>query len=222
MMCKKIYYFSLIFFCLFFSKLQAVDWYSEYWQQFFWKAYETERIGIRSFMRIETGNHWKHSRAIFLSEQLAYKVNKDVVLEIHYSYIHGHPLTSSIWRWQHRLELEANRTFDMPCNSQIITRNRIEIRWREKSKPQPDLRFRHRAMFVLPLDTGTALKAFSCFNEVFYDISRGYFDQDRICPCQLTFGITDEVDLDLFFMVRMLVENKILRKSVVVGTQLNF
>lgn len=222
MMHKKISYFCLIFLCMLFAKLHAVDWYSEYWQQFFWKSYESDRIGIRTFMRIETGNHWKHTRALFLSEQLVYKVNKNFALEIHYSYIHGHPLSSPVWRWQHRLELEANKTFDLPCKSQIITRNRLEIRWREKSKPWPDVRFRHRAMFLLPLNTGTSLKAFSCFNEIFYDISRGYFDQDRICPCQLTFGIMDKVDLDLFVIVRMLVENKILQKSVVVGTQLNF
>ncbi len=198
MMRKKIFCLSLIFVCLFFSKLAGENWYSEYWQQFFWKAYETEYVGVRTFVRIESGNHWKNVRSIFLSEQLVYKVNKDVALEVHYSYIHGHPLSSPSWRWQQRLELEANKIFHLPCNSQIITRNRIEFRWREKSKPQPDVRFRHRAMFLLPLNTGTALKAFSCFNELFYDITRKYFDQDRICPCQLTFGISDKVELDLY------------------------
>lgn len=204
------------------SPLSSENWFSEYWQQFFWKTYESDRFGVRTFIRLETGNHWKNTRALLLSEQLAYKINKDFSLELHYTYIHGHPLSAPSWRWQHRLEFEANRIFRLPWNSQIITRNRLEVRWREKNKPYPDIRFRHRAMFLIPLETGTCLKAFSMFNELFYDISRSYFDQERICPCQLTFAMTDKIDLDLFLIIRLLDESKILRKSVIIGTQLNF
>lgn len=218
----KIFCFSCISVFLVFSKLSAVSWYSEYWQQFFLKMYESDRFGVRTFIRIETGNHWQNTRTILLSEQLAYKVNKDVALEMHYTYIHGHPLADPIWRWQNRLELEANRIFRLPCGRQMITRNRLEVRWREKAKPQPDLRFRQRTMLLIPLKTKTALKAFSAFNEVFYNISRGYFDQNRLCPCQLTFGLKDTIDLDLFLIFRILDEIDVLRKSVVFGTQLNF
>jgi hypothetical protein len=218
----KIVCLCCTYFFLFVSKLSAENWFSEYWQQFFWKAYESECFGVRTFVRVETGNHFKNVRALFLSEQFVYKASKDVAFEIHYSYIHGHPLSAPTWRWQQRLELEANKIFHLPCNSQIITRNRLEIRWREKAKPQPDLRFRHRAMFLVPLENVKPLKAFSLFNELFYDISRGYFDQDRICPCQLTFEVCDKIDLDVFLIIRMLDENKILRKSIVLGTQLNF
>ena len=219
---KKISYFCLISFCFFLSNLQANPWYSEYWQQFFMKTYESDRFGVRTFARIETGNHWQKARVILVSEQFVCKVNKHIGLEIHYTYIHGHPLSSPTWRWQHRLELEANKTFYLPCNSQLITRNRLEFRWREKAKPQPDLRFRHRCMFLLPIKTKTVLKAFSCFNEIFYDISRGHFEQDRICPCQLTFEVSHKIDLDVYFIFRMLKENKLLIKSLVLGTQVNF
>lgn len=118
----------MVYFLLFFSTLSAENWFSEYWQQFFRKAYESERFGVRTYLRIESGNHFKNVRALFLSEQLIYKVTKDVSFEIHYSYIHGHSLISPIWRWQHRLKLEANKVFRLPCDYAIITRNRLEIR----------------------------------------------------------------------------------------------
>lgn len=214
--------FCLLLFCLFFSKLPGNHWHSEYWQQFFVKHYESDRVEVSTFARIETGNHFKKTRVVRVSGQFEYKVNNDVELEFHYSYIHGHPLWSPVWRWQHRLEFEANKIFHLPCNNQIITRNRLELRWRQKAKPRPDVRFRHRVMLLIPLNTGTTLKAFSCFNEFFYDLSRGYFDQDRICPCQLTFGISEKVDIDVFLIFRLLEDNKALQKSIVLGTQLNF
>lgn len=77
-------------------------------------------------------------------------------------------------------------------------------------------------MFCVPLENVKPLKVYSFYNELFYDVSRGYFDQDRICPCQLTFEIKDNIDLDAFIIIRMLSENKILIKSVVLGTQINF
>lgn len=212
-----------IFYCFFiFANLSAENWFCEHWQQLFWKAYESDNFGVRTFARFESENHFKNIRALLLSEQFVYKVSKDFSFEIHYTYIHGHPLSAPNWRWQHRLELEANKTFHLASDCQIITRNRLEIRWREKTKPYPDVRFRHRAMFFMPLDNVKPLQAFSFFNELFLDVSRGYFDQDRICPCQLTFGVADKVSLDVYLIIRLLDESQILRKSVVLGTQLNF
>lgn len=214
--------YFLIFLLLLFSKISAENWFSEYWQQFFWRTYVHEQFEIRTFFRVESGNHMKKVRAFLFSEQLHYIVNKDVNLELHYTYIHGHPLTNPFWRWQHRLEFEFNRIFRLPYDGQLITRNRLEVRWREKTRPYPDTRFRHRAMLVFPVKNLKPLKYIGIYNEIFYDISRNFFDQDRICPCQLTFGLTKKVDLDVFLMIRMLYENDILRKSVVLGTQLNF
>lgn len=214
---------QLVFICLLcFAKLSGGTWYSEYWQQFQWKTYSSDRFEVRSFARLETENHWQHLRAFLLSEQLAYKKNKDTSLEFHYTYIHGHSLISPIWGWQHRLEFEFNHIFRLLCDNQLITRNRLELRWRENSRPRPDLRFRHRTTYFVPLKTSIGLKAFSLSNEIFYDISKGDFTQDRICPCQLTFGVAENVDLDVFLMLRLLVQGDQLCKSVLLGTQLNF
>lgn len=213
---------SLVYFCLLFSKLSAKNWFSEYWQQFSWKAYESDHFDAKTFLRIETGNHMKNTRALLLSEQFVYKVNKDVSLGANYSYIHGHPLTDPTWRWQHRLELEVYKIFRLPWNFQIITRNRLEIRWRQNQIRNPDSRYRLRAMFLFPLKDVKPLKAFSFFNEVIFIFSRDFFEQARICPCQLTFEITKKIDLDIFFMIRLIDENNTLIKSALLGTQLSF
>ena len=105
---------------------------------------------------------------------------------------------------------------------QLVMRNRLEFRWREKVQPYPDLRFRHRAMLVIPLKNVYPLKSFSCFNELFYDLDKNYFSQDRLCPCQLNFIVSDTVSLDVFLIMRLFYENMSLKKSLILGTQLNF
>lgn len=213
---------GLACFLLVASKISAENWFSEYWQQIYWRMFESEHYGVRTHIRLESGNHLKNIRSLLLSEQFAYKFSRDVAFEIHYTYIHGHPIDSPIWRWQHRLELEANKIFFYSGGYQIVTRNRLEIRWIKNAKPQPNFRLRHRVLFFVPLDNVKPLKAFSIGNELFYNISKGYFDQDRICPCQLTFEVSKKVSMDAFLMLRLQYQKTVLIKSVVLGTQLNF
>lgn len=54
--------------------------------------------------------------------------------------------------------------------------------------------------------------SYSVYNELFYNISTHLFTQDRICPCQLTFALTDKIELDVFFLIRFFLTDKIWRK----------
>jgi hypothetical protein len=67
-----------------------------------------------------------------------------------------------------------------------------------------------------------ALKSYSIFNELFYDISTSTFNQERFSPLTVTFAVSKETDLDIFFLIRFFRNDKLWHKSLVLGTQLNF
>lgn len=201
--------------------LQSSDSYSEYWQKLFWKMWENESLTLGTYVKIDTENNLKNVRSFQFSEQLIWKTSKNFYLEIHYAYIHDRSIVpNSPWRWQHRLELEANRIFHLPYNSLLKTRNRLEIR-RVQAEPKTLYRLRQRTMLVVPFENGFP-KSFSIYNELFYNVSTHHFTQDRICPCQLTFAISDKTDLDIFFLIRFFNTDDIWQKSAVVGTEFSF
>lgn len=218
-MLKKVIFVVLLSF-----RLQAycTSCYSEYWQQFFWKTFEKDALSLRTFIRIDSKNHARNIRSFQINEQLAWKLSNRWNLQIHYAYVHGRDIVShSSWIYQNRLELEINRTFFALNGCMIDTRNRLEIR-RLQGEPKTNYRLRQRTTFMVPFDNRGALKFFSADNEIFYDINNHYFTQDRLCPVKLTFELSKETSVDVFFMFRFFHHDTMWHKDAVFGTQLNF
>lgn len=202
--------------------LHGSEWYSEYWQKLLWTMWENDSFAIRTFMRYDTANHYKSWRAVQINEQFAWKASDDLTLELHYAYLHNRSIVAhSPWRWQNRIELEANRKFHPSCHFEIRTRNRLEIR-RVENEPKTLYTFRQQTMLFFPIENAGRLKAYSFYNEVFYDISTSRFIQDRLYPIQLTFALSDKVQLESFFMIRFFLHSDVWKKSAVLGTQFAF
>jgi|GEM_PF-3489367 len=219
-MIKKLFT-ALLLIYISFGKLQATDCYSEYWQNLFWNMWENDSYGIGTYVKLETNNHLKGIRYLQLNEQFLWKATKNLSLELHYVYLHDKSIIpKSVWRSQHRLELEASYVYKL-ASYVIDTRNRLEIR-RVKGEPLTLFRFRQRTMFIIPIEDKGSLKAFSVYNELFYDLTNHLFTQDRICPFQMTFAVSDKINMDLFFLFRVFEANQNWNKSVVFGTQFSF
>lgn len=202
--------------------LYGAEWYSEYWQKLLWTSWENNAYAIRTFMRFDSKNHYKGWRAVQLNEQFAWKALEDLTFEIHYAYLHNQSIvTPSSWRWQHRIELEANPKFHPSSLFEIRTRNRLEIRRVEKD-PKTQYHFRQQTTFFFPIKDVGSLKAYSFYNEVFYDIPRGRVIQDRFYPIQLTYALSDKVEFEVFFMIRFFLNEDVWKKSGVLGTQFAF
>lgn len=184
--------------------------------------WERDSFALGTYVKIETRNHLENIRSMQFNEQFIWKAFQNLSLEIHYAYLHDRSITpNSPWRWQHRLELEANPLFHIGCKCLIKTRNRLEIR-RVQTEPKISYRLRQRTMLIVPFENGGVLKSFSLYNELFYNVSTHLFTQDRICPFQLTFAMSDKIDLDVFFLIRFFTTNDIWQKSAVFGTQFSF
>ena len=163
----------------------------------------------------------KSLHSLLISEQLQFKMSDTLAFEFHYSCIHERAVVSnSVWRWQHRLEMEFNKTFIFLCKNQILTRNRLEIRRIEKN-PKTLYRLRQRTAFIVPISDKGSLRAYSLHNEIFYDLSSRRLTQNRFSPCTLTFNL-DLIELDLFLMLRYFLHENGWYQSFVVGTQIKF
>ena len=218
---KVIIKLALLFSCCI-GPLQGNHFYSEYWQKFFWKMWENDTFALGTYIKIDTGNQFKSVRSFQFNEELLWKVSENFSLELHYAYIHGRTIEpKSPWLWQYRFELEANRTFRLPHDCLIVTRNRLEIRW-VKTEHKTLYRLRQRTTLVIPLEDMGRLKSYSLHNEIFYNVSIRYFTQNRFCPFQLTFALSDTLEMDLFFLLRICHTNNLWLKSAVLGTQFSF
>lgn len=211
----------LMFLSLASTKLQANNCYSEYWQNLFWTMWQNDTFRIATYVKLETDNHLKDLRYFQLNEQFRFKATKNLTFEVHYAYIHDrHIIPKSPWTWQHRGEFEANYATKISAY-QLETRNRLEVRNIQNDR-EIRFRFRQRTMLIFPFENEGSLKSFSVFNELFYDLTHRLFTQDRVCPFQVTFALTEKVDMDIFFMVRFFESNQMWNKSAVFGTELNF
>lgn len=214
-------FFKLTIFFLLCIQSYGHCWYTEYWQELTWNVWECKPLSFSIYAKINTDNHWKEVRAIQISEQLAYQASENWSFELHYTYINGKSVVKgSQWLWRHRAELEANYTFNLSCKNSIKTRNRLEIR-KEKQQPKLIYRLRQRTLFEIALDH-SIFKSFSIYNEIFYDFKTHRFNQDRICPFQLTFELTEKIQMDLYFIIRLFYSAPHWKKSAVVGTEIKF
>lgn len=84
----------------YFDRLHGNDCYSEYWQRLYWKMWENDFFALRTYVKIDSGNHLKNIRSIQFNEQFLWKRSQNLTLEIHYAYIHGRSIVpKSPWRW---------------------------------------------------------------------------------------------------------------------------
>lgn len=213
-------------FLLLSSSLQGAEWFSQYWQRLNWEYWKQEPFSLTFFSDVRSGNHFKSVRYYQLTNQFAYEFDK-WSFELHYTYIRDRPVQNrtptgiaTIWSWQQRLEIEANHIFALKNCIQIITRNRFEIRKLEHN-PKIQYRLRQRTKLFFPINWGK-LKAYQLHNELFYDLSTHLFNQDRFCPMELLFELSEKVDLSLFFLLRFYISENIWRRGAILGTEINF
>lgn len=198
------------------------DDYTEYWQSLFKSVPTKGPVKFALFSELRSRDQFDGLRFIMVSAQLAYPVNEYLTTEAHYTYIHSKPVVPNmIWRWQQRLELEANITFLLCKKMQLKTRNRLEIR-KLKDLPQIRFRFRQRTMLSIPVENMWRIKEFSIYNELFYDFFNKLFEQNRFYPWQITIELSEKSSLEAYLLWQVFFENKAWRRNYTIGTRLLF
>lgn len=120
--------------------------------------------------------------------------------------------------WQFRPELELNPKLDITRQIRLEWRNRMEWRMNEGDSFRSS-RTRHRLQlaWMFPNATGRLTRAFVS-NEWLVDLHRGAWTENRLVPLGLTWKLTHQSDLDLFYMVLSRHDANGWRGEPVIGT----
>lgn len=122
---------------------------------------------------------------------------------------------------QARPELELNPSFSIGEHGKIHLRNRIESRWNDFGG-SPRIRTRHRFKIGWSdLDLGP-VSAFYMNNEWFIDCEKGEWVEDRLIPAAVTFDLSENTKLDLFYMIRFVDRGAGWERDHILGTFLRW
>lgn len=121
---------------------------------------------------------------------------------------------------QLRPELEIDPKFDLTKHLRLEWRNRMEWRWNEDAAFTTH-RTRHRLQlgWTLPKPLGPLTRIFAS-NEWLMDLHRSQWTENRLVPLGLTFKLSNNADLDFFYMVDSTRSHAAWKHESVLGTYL--
>ncbi len=94
-----IFFFANVLISFPISNLNGSIEFLEYWQRFIGTVWRQGALSLSKYVEFRTQNNFKNIRAIFLSEQLAYKISEKTTLEVHFTYVHDRGvLKGSSWK----------------------------------------------------------------------------------------------------------------------------
>lgn len=204
------------------NSLCAAQWDREYWQYVEMQNWACGPYKVYTVAEARLRDDLSKFYYLRITGNLAYRALPEVDLEAHYSYIHYRPKTAGLpFVTSQRLEFEINPFMVINKDWQLKWRNRLEL---IKKEGVPGLRsvFRHRVLIALPIENRGKWVKFAFFDEIFYDLKRHYFTQNRFVPCQFTFALSRHTHMDVFLMIRHFNSANIGYRSCVLGSTLSF
>lgn len=215
--------FLLVLLFAYFHAGFGAKWDVEYWQYFNGKNWEKGPYKLYTIGEVRLDKDLSTFYYYRISENFAYKVQSDLDLEAHYSFIRHKSLGASAFSNVHRLEFEVNPSAKLRNGSMLKWRNRIELLKRE-TVAHIQFVFRHRVSFSIPFVNCGRLQSINMYDEIFYDFDRNKITQNRFVPIELSIALSQKVNLELFFMIRTFFSFRLneWRRSIVLGSSLKF
>ncbi len=197
----------------------------QYWSWYTAKIADTEKIDFSIYADARFFNDTEDLGLYLFSPQVTYDFWKNLTLKTSYTNIQvksNNPAASrSEWKFQHRVEIEANPHFQITDWLKFGMRNRMEFRWIEDNGSH-NPRSRHRVGFTIPIKESSSLKAFYMNSEFFYDYAKHEFSENRSVPAGLSFRLDDKTDLAVFYMIQQKKGSDDWSSNQILGTHLVF
>lgn len=205
---------------LFVRKLEGTHWDIESWQYLYWTNWKNDQFTLYTIGETRFNRDISKFYYVKISECLAYHYLPFLDLEAHYSYINHKSRGASQFTYSHRLELEATPSFSIKKGLVVVWRNRLDL---IKSVEMAQIKsvFRDRLQLKFDLQYGPLI-AMICSDEVFYDLNRSKFTQNRFIPLELQFEMTKKTFLEVFLMIRNFFTQDKWYRSIVLGAELDF
>lgn len=193
----------------------------EFWQSV--KINQWEKAPFKAYFvsEVRLNGHARHPYYYRNTENFAYEACPHINLEVHYSFIREKSLNATSFLTRQRIELEANPHATFRNKTKMTSRNRLEI-IKKQGVASLEYMQRSRLTFTVPIEGKGCLKSISCSEELFYNYSLKKLSQSRLIPLSVTLGLSSQLSLDLYLMVRNFYSSSAWRRSLVFGSNFNF
>jgi hypothetical protein len=203
------------------SQAFGAHWDAEYWQYVDWTQAECDKFTWYGAGEVRLNRELGTLYYFRITECLRYKVNDNLDLEAHYSFLYDRPIGHEFFRTTSRIELEFNPHFDLSSQISYQGRNRLEL-LKQQHNPQIVPIYRHRSRLVRTLENSGKIKSVSVGNEIFIDLLTNEITQNRFVPILVTLSLGEKRTMDLFLQIRNFRSADLWRQSVAFGSSLRF
>lgn len=204
-----------------FNSACASKWDVEYWQYLNWENWQCCPFTLYTTGVIRINKDISKFYYYRISENFVYRALSWLDLEVHYSYIYSKPIGAPRFDYTNRLELEANPTVCFDSGAILKWRNRLEIA-KKQHISQIAYIYRGRIMAVFPYRNCSRFLSHRVFDEVFYDFNIKKIVENRFAPIDLSFSLSQQVTLNIAFMIRNLRRVDRWHNSFVIASELEF
>ena len=173
------------------------------WSRLTLKTWQQGPWSLSTYGDLRLMDDVSESRLYLVSEQLKYRWLQNMDLGVNYTYLESKARRAwgpEEFKYQHRLELEANPGWSVWDRLMVKNRNRVELR-RIEDQGSDNTRFRQLWELSFPLRDKAAFKSIYTNNEIFVD-DQGRINENWVIPLGAEFDINDKTSLKIFYMVQ--------------------
>ncbi len=139
-------------------------------------------------------------KLFILGPRVAQRVHPNLNLGAGYLFLDIQDLGARTWRHEHRLDFAVSPSVDLTKKSELHLRNRIELRWLERSVGAIP-RSRHRLQLKHRVEWGP-INSVYCNNEFLIDHRLGRYSENRLVPAGVGIRLHKRVSVELFYMIQ--------------------
>lgn len=177
----------------------------QYWSRFAIKPVDTRYVDYVNFWDLRFFEDISKLGFWYTSQKIQIDPMKHVGFVMAHTYLESEVAnarrTQNEFKYQHRLELEANPYWQWGNRLHIKNRNRMEFRWME-DRGSDNGRFRHLWQLEVPIKKVPFLKSVYASNEIFYEFEREKFAENWVTPVGLKVPIYKKTSLQLFYLIQ--------------------
>ena len=199
--------------------LQARD-DQQYWSWYLFNLYQRPKFKVSTYAEFRLQNNLNQPKLTLISPKVYFPVNKNLTFVTSYTYMNvlrAAPIADDEYRYQHRIELEANPSFAITKWLKFKNRNRLEVRWLE-GFDGPRNRSRNRVELEVKTPGRGFIKGLYANSEFFIDLKANQYNQNQFIPIGLITQVKPNIKFRIYYMQQYLRTGLDWRANQVIGT----
>lgn len=223
MSARKAFFLSLFLLALWPIRAGASDDLQS-WSLWTLETHRAGKFSVLTHGQVRIVDDVQDAGFFLISERLRYRFSERWDLGVSYTYleneIEDRTKKTEEFKYQHRLEVEANPRWTLWNRLKVKNRNRLEFRWIE-DKGSDNARLRHRWEFECAFPRAESPRSLYFNNEFFYDLSQREHNENRFVPFGVRFRVHPKTTLGFFYMIQWKKGPKDWSSNQVLGTEVN-